>query len=169
VPHVGIVEVGDDVEIGANATVDRAKTGATVIGARTKIDNLVQVAHNCKIGPDCILAAQVGIAGSTRFGQGVVAAGQAGFKDHVSVGDGAVLIGRAGVIGDVPAGATFSGYPARSHREKLRQEVETARLGEYSRRVRALETANVALVAQNERLERLVNRLAERLGVEPEL
>jgi UDP-3-O-[3-hydroxymyristoyl] glucosamine N-acyltransferase len=168
IPQIGIVVIEDDVEIGAHSAVDRAKTGTTVIGARTKIDNLVHVAHNCKIGSDCILVAQVGIAGSAHVGRGVVFAGQAGMGDHATVGDGAMVLGRGGVIGNVPAGATVSGFPARNHRDKLRQEAEVARLPGTSKRIRMLEKANADLAARNERLERLVARLTEQLGLSPE-
>src|SRR5437667_4888766 len=111
VPQVGNVDIGDDVEIGANSTIDRAKTGSTLIGPRTKIDNLAHIAHNVKVGPDCVIVAQVGVAGSCELGRGVMLAGQAGLKDHVYIGDGAVVMAQAGVFGDIPAGEIFSGYP----------------------------------------------------------
>jgi UDP-3-O-[3-hydroxymyristoyl] glucosamine N-acyltransferase len=164
VPQIGTVEVHDDVEIGANCTVDRAKTGATIIGARTKIDNLVHVAHNVKIGCDCIIVAQVGVAGSVQIGRGVILAGQAGIKDHITIGDGATVAAQAGLFGDVPAGAHYSGYPARPHREKLRQEAAVEKLPVYVRRLRALEKANAELAARNERLEKLVEELAKKPG-----
>ena len=154
VPQIGIVEIGDDVEIGANCTIDRAKTGSTVIGARTKVDNLVHIAHNVKTGTDCIIVAQVGIAGSCTLGRGVILAGQAGIKDHVDIGDGATVMAQGGVFGDVEAGAKVSGYPARPHGQKQRQLVEIEHLPETAKRVRALEKANAELRATVEALAR---------------
>jgi UDP-3-O-[3-hydroxymyristoyl] glucosamine N-acyltransferase len=139
VPQIGNVVIEDDVEVGANTTIDRAKTGSTRIGRATKIDNLVQVAHNVRTGRMCVLAALAGIAGSTELGDGVTVAGQVGMKDHVRIGDGAVIAARAGVIGDVPAGATFSGFPARPHKEAMRAEALAHRLPEMRRRVDALQ------------------------------
>ncbi len=127
-PHVGACRLGDDVEIGANTTVDRGSIGATVIGAGTKIDNLVQIAHNVRIGARCVIMAQVGLAGSTVVGDDVLIAGQAGLAGQLRVGDGARVAAQSGVIGDVPAGATVSGYPARDHRAVLRQAAALARL-----------------------------------------
>ena len=122
IPHVGRCLIGDDVEIGANTTIDRGSIDDTVIGAGTKIDNLVHVGHNVRIGRLCLLMAQVGIAGSARIGDGVVIAGQAGLGGHINVGDRARIGGQSGVFGDVPAGETWSGYPARPHREALRTQ-----------------------------------------------
>ena len=139
IPQIGIVEVHDDVEIGANSCIDRAALGKTVIGRGTKIDNLVQIAHNVAIGQDCVLIAQSGISGSTRIGDRVRVGGQAGLIGHLKIGDGAAMAAQAGVIGDVPAGVTVSGYPARPHREALRAEASLRRLPELQRRVRALE------------------------------
>ena len=120
IPHVGRCIIGDDVEIGANATIDRGSVGDTVIGSGTKIDNLVQIGHNVRIGSLCLVISQAGISGSARIGNGVIIAGQAGIAGHVHIGDGARIAGQAGVFGDVPAGETWSGYPARPHREALR-------------------------------------------------
>ncbi len=139
VPHIGTVEIGDDVEIGANVTIDRSKTGATQIGAGTKIDNLVHIAHNVKIGAGCIIVAQVGIAGSVTVGKSVILAGQAGIKDHIEIGDEAVVLAQAGVIGDVEPGTQVSGYPARPHLQKLREQAMIAELPELRRRVKNLE------------------------------
>lgn len=138
VPHVGNVVIEDDVEIGANTTVDRGKTGSTVIGARTKIDNLVQIAHNVRIGSDTVIASMVGIAGSATIGDGVTIAGQVGIKDHIRVGDGSLLLGQTGAWGDVPAGTVLSGCPGTPHRERLRQEMAIARGPDTVRNVRDL-------------------------------
>lgn len=164
IPQIGGVQIGDDVEIGANSTIDRAKTGMTTIGDRTKIDNLVHVAHNCKIGSDCILVAQVGLAGSIQMGRGVLIAGQAGLKDHITVGDGAVVLAQAGVFGDLDARSMVSGYPARPHREKLRQEAALVRLPETQRRVNDLIAQVRELHAQNERLQSLLEGMSARLA-----
>jgi len=139
IPQVGLCLIGDDVEIGANCTIDRGALGDTVIGARTKLDNLVHVAHNVRIGEDCMIVAQVGIAGSSTVGDGVSLAGQAGISGHCSIGAGARIAAQAGVIGDVPAGATYSGYPARPHRQMLRASAATLKLPAALERLRALE------------------------------
>lgn len=139
VPHVGTVEVGDGVEIGANTCIDRAKTGTTSIGAGTKIDNLVHVAHNVKIGQSCFLVAQTGLAGSVQIGNGVILAGQSGVADHITIGDGATVGAQGGVIGDVAARERVSGYPARPHAKKMREYAAVAALPEYLKRIRALE------------------------------
>lgn len=128
VPHHGPCRVGSDVEIGANATVDRGSLGATEIGNGTKLDNLVHVAHNVRIGRDCVIMAQVGIAGTTTIGDDVQVGGQAGLAGQLRVGARARLAAQSGVIGDVPEAATVSGYPARDHRSVLRQTAALARL-----------------------------------------
>lgn len=138
-PQVGGLVIHDDVEIGANATVDRGALGNTVIGARTKIDNLVHIGHNVRIGADCMIVAQVGIAGSVEVGEGVQMAGQAGIAGHLTIGDGARIAAQAGVIGDVPEDATYSGYPARPHRKALRASAALFQLPDLIRRVRELE------------------------------
>jgi len=147
VPHLGTVEIGDDVEIGANTCIDRAKTGVTRIGAGTKIDNLVHIAHNVSLGQACLIIAQVGVAGSATIGSGVVLAGQAGIKDHVNLGDGARVGAQGGVIGDVTPGVTVSGYPARPHGEKMREYAAMAALPEALKRLRAHERRLSALEA----------------------
>ncbi|MFL5561297.1 MAG: UDP-3-O-(3-hydroxymyristoyl)glucosamine N-acyltransferase [Gemmatimonadaceae bacterium] len=136
IPHVGQCIVENDVEIGANTTIDRGSIDDTVIGAGTKIDNLVQIAHNVRIGKLCLVMSQVGIAGSTHVGDGVILAGQAGIGGHVEIGNGARIGGQAGVFGDVPAGQTWSGYPARPHRESLRSQAALFKLASM---IRALE------------------------------
>ncbi len=138
-PHAGTVEIGDDVEIGANVTIDRAKTGSTVIGSGTKIDNLVHIAHNCRIGSNGVLVAQVGVAGSVKIGNNVTLAGQAGVKDHVSIGDGCIVAARAGVISDLAAGSVVSGFPARDHTIEKRIQAANLRLPDMLKRLRELE------------------------------
>ena len=118
IPQVGGCIIGDDVDIGANCTVDRGSLGDTVIGNGTKIDNLVHIAHNVRVGEHCVIVAQVGVAGSVDIGDGAQLAGQAGISGHLSIGAGAKIAAQAGVIGDVPAGAVYSGYPARPHPDR---------------------------------------------------
>jgi UDP-3-O-[3-hydroxymyristoyl] glucosamine N-acyltransferase len=141
VPQVGRCSIGEDVEIGANSTIDRGSVGATEIGNGVKIDNLVHIAHNVRIGDHCIIVAQVGIAGSTSVGNYATLAGQAGIPGHVHIGDRATVAAQAGVFGDVPAGQVYSGYPARPHRESLRAQASVSRLPKLMERVRALERA----------------------------
>lgn len=139
IPQLGIVEVADDVEIGANTCIDRGTMGATRIGRGTKIDNLVHIAHNVAIAEDCALSGQLGVAGSARIGKGVRTGGQVGIAGHIRVGDGVSIAGQAGVTRNVPEGESVSGYPARPHREALRLEAHLRRLPELNRRLRALE------------------------------
>lgn len=113
IPQVGTVEIGDDVEIGANVTIDRARFEKTVIGSGTKIDNLVQIAHNVVIGKNSIIVAQVGISGSTTVGNNVILAGQVGLVGHINVGDNAVVMAQSGVSKSIPAGTMAWGYPAK--------------------------------------------------------
>lgn len=141
VPQVGGCRLGSDVEIGANTTVDRGSIGDTVVGDGTKIDNLVQIGHNCRIGRHVIIISQVGISGSTRVGDGAVLAGQAGVQGHIEIGAGARVGGQAGVTASVAAGETVSGYPARPHREALRVQAAMMKLPELVRRVKELERA----------------------------
>jgi UDP-3-O-[3-hydroxymyristoyl] glucosamine N-acyltransferase len=139
IPQVGIVSLGDDVEIGANTCIDRAQTGVTSIGAGTKIDNLVQIGHNCRIGSGSAFAAMTGLAGSTVVGDYVQVGGQSAFKGHITVGSRVRIAGNTMVWGDVPDGATISGAPAQDHREELRQQVRIRGLGKLYERVNALE------------------------------
>jgi UDP-3-O-[3-hydroxymyristoyl] glucosamine N-acyltransferase len=138
IPHIGGCIVEDDVEVGANTTIDRGSIGDTVIGAGTKIDNLVQIGHNVRIGRLCLIMAQVGISGSTRIEDGAIVAGQAGVGGHLTIGKGARIGGQAGVFGDVPAGATWSGYPARPHREALRAQAALLKLPGMIRQIERL-------------------------------
>jgi UDP-3-O-[3-hydroxymyristoyl] glucosamine N-acyltransferase len=139
IPQVGGVIVEDEVEIGANVCIDRATIGNTIIGCGTKIDNLVQVAHNVKIGRNCIIVAQVGISGSVEIGDGAIIAGQAGVKDHVKIGAGAIVAAQAGVTGNIPAGKIYSGTPAIPHGTSLRAQSLYSKLPEYVKRIREIE------------------------------
>ncbi|MBX7116209.1 MAG: UDP-3-O-(3-hydroxymyristoyl)glucosamine N-acyltransferase [Myxococcaceae bacterium] len=138
IPQAGIARVEDDVELGACACVDRATTGETVIGKGSKIDNLVQIAHNVTIGPYSIVCAQVGISGSAEIGTGVVLAGQVGVVGHIRVGDMAKIGAQSGVAQNVPDGAMMSGYPAMPHANWLKASVVAPKLGELLKEVRAL-------------------------------
>jgi UDP-3-O-[3-hydroxymyristoyl] glucosamine N-acyltransferase len=120
IPQTRRVIIQDDVEIGANSTIDRGATRDTVIGEGTKIDNLVQIGHNTSIGRHCVLVSQTGISGSCNVGDYVMMGGQVGLADHLTIGDGAMLGARAGVVTDVPAGARYNGWPAQPSREWLR-------------------------------------------------
>lgn len=139
VPQVGGVVIGDDVEIGANTTIDRATLGTTRIGRGTKIDNLVQIGHNVVIGEDVTICAQVGIAGSTTVADGTVIGGQAGLADHIAVGENARIGGQSGVTKSVPRNTTVSGYPARPHQQARRVEAYISRLPEWAQRLEAIE------------------------------
>jgi UDP-3-O-[3-hydroxymyristoyl] glucosamine N-acyltransferase len=138
IPHIGGCIIGNDVELGANTTIDRGSIDDTVIGDGTKIDNLVHVAHNVKIGKLCLLMAQVGIAGSAVIEDGCIIAGQAGLGGHINIGAGARIAAQAGVFGDVPAGESWSGYPARPHRDSLRASAALLKLAGMMRRVEKL-------------------------------
>ncbi len=139
VPQVGGCVIEDDVEIGANSTIDRGSIGETRIGAGTKLDNLVHIAHNVVIGPRCMVVAQVGIAGSTRIGEGVLLGGQAGLVGHLRIGAGARIGAQAGVISDVAEGQEVSGYPARDHRTYLKAMASLMRLPRVLKRLGRLE------------------------------
>lgn len=150
IPQLGRVVIADDVEIGANAAVDRAALDATRIGRNTKIDNLVQVAHNVQIGPHCLIVSQVGIAGSTSVGAGVVMGGQAGVADNLSIGDKAMLAAQTGVGRDVPAGAVMGGSPAMDGATFLRAGLALTKLPELLQKVRRLEKEVARLSATGE-------------------
>ena len=139
IPQVGNVILGNDVEIGANTCVDRAQTGSTQIGDGTKIDNLVQIGHNCRIGSHSGLAALAGLAGSTILGDYVLVGGQSGFKGHITIGSRVTIGAGAKVWGNIPDDSFFSGIPARPHTEDLRREVMVRNLPKLVARVEALE------------------------------
>lgn len=139
IPQVGGCTVEDDVEIGANTAVDRGSIGSTRIARGAKLDNLVHLGHNVKVGRSSMLAAQVGVAGSTRIGSGVLCGGQAGINGHIEIGDGARIGGQGGVIGDLEPGATVTGFPARNHRDYFRGMALVLKLPDLLRRLRALE------------------------------
>lgn len=138
IPQAGIVCIEDDVEIGANVTIDRARFNKTVIGRGTKIDNLVMVAHNVKVGEDSIIIAQVGISGSTEIGRNVILAGQAGLVGHIKIGDNARVTAQAGVTKNVPEGATVSGTPARPFEIERKATAATYRIPDLLREVEEL-------------------------------
>jgi UDP-3-O-[3-hydroxymyristoyl] glucosamine N-acyltransferase len=139
VPQLGSVEIGDDVEIGAGTTIDRGTFGATRVGAGTKIDNLVMIGHNCRIGRHNVIVSQVGMAGSSSTGDFVVIAGQVGVVDHVHIGDGCVIGGQAAVTKDVAPALRLLGSPATPEREQKRMLMSLAGLPELRKRVRTME------------------------------
>jgi len=139
IPQTGIVEIGNDVEIGANTTIDRARFGRTVIGEGSKIDNLVQIAHNVQVGPNTIICAQVGIAGSTRIGAYVTLAGQVGLAGHIEIGDKAVIGAQSGLSKNVPAESMVIGAPAKPMKEWKQSNFYISQLGKLYERVKELE------------------------------
>jgi UDP-3-O-[3-hydroxymyristoyl] glucosamine N-acyltransferase len=141
IPQIGTVVLEDDVEIGANTTIDRAALGSTVVARGAKIDNLVMVAHGCRVGTGSLLAAQVGLAGGTTVGARVMMGGQVGTAGHQTIGEGAQLAAKSGVAGDVPPGAVFGGIPAVEIRTWRRSVAAWARLPELLRRLRRVERA----------------------------
>lgn len=149
IPSLGTVVLGDEVEVGAGSTIDRATIGVTVVGRGTKIDNLVLVAHNVTVGENCLICGNVGISGSVRIGDRVVLAGGAGVADHLSIGDDSIVMGNAAVASDLPAGGLFIGQPAMPRDEFFRQLRNLRRLGrmhdklgEIDKRLAALEPAD---------------------------
>jgi UDP-3-O-[3-hydroxymyristoyl] glucosamine N-acyltransferase len=128
IPHVGGCILEDDVEVGSHTCIDRGSVDDTVIGRGTKLDNLVQVGHNVRIGERCLIMAGVGIAGSTRIGNDAILAGHVGVTDHLMIGDRARIAAKSAIFGDVPPGASFSGHPARPHRQFLRAQAAMYRL-----------------------------------------
>jgi UDP-3-O-[3-hydroxymyristoyl] glucosamine N-acyltransferase len=146
IPQIGIVVIEDDVEIGANTVIDRAALDRTVIRRGTKIDNLVQIAHNCVIGENCMIVSQVGISGSTKLGEHVTLAGQVGVAGHLEIGDNVMVGAKSGIPGNIPANQMVSGYPAFPHRDWLRASAIVPKLpelrknlGDLEKRVRELE------------------------------
>lgn len=150
IPQVGTVEIGDDVEIGANVTIDRARFEKTIIGKGTKIDNLVQIAHNVVIGENSIIVAQVGISGSTTIGKGVILAGQVGVVGHVNIGDGVVVAAQSGVSKSVPAHIKVWGYPAKPFEFSKRVNACVQRLPQLYKTIAQLQK-------KIEELERRIN------------
>jgi UDP-3-O-[3-hydroxymyristoyl] glucosamine N-acyltransferase len=150
VPQIGSIVVEDDVEIGSCVCVDRAKFGATRIGRGTKIDNLVQIAHNVQIGPHCIIVAHAGLAGTAKLGAGVVLGGQVAVRDHVTIGDGAMVAATSAVAEDVPPKAVVSGTPALPHRQSLREQAALRRLPDLVVQVRKLQEEIEALKKERE-------------------
>ena len=143
--QLGYVRIGNDVEIGAGTTIDRGAYGATTIGDGTKIDNLVQIAHNCQIGRHNLICSQVGIAGSSTTGDYVVIGGQAGIRDHVHIGSRAMLSAMAGITNDVPDGAVMLGIPATPEREQKLKQAALAKLPEMRKEFKAMRSTLAAL------------------------
>ena len=139
VPQVGNVVLEDDVEIGAHDGIDRATTGSTVIGKGTKIDNLVHIGHNCKIGPNNLIVAQTGISGSTVVEHNVTFGGQVGTVGHIHIGANSVFAARTGIIGNMPEGVFCAGFPAQPHQEWLRMQAAMKHLPELMKKLRAME------------------------------
>jgi UDP-3-O-[3-hydroxymyristoyl] glucosamine N-acyltransferase len=150
IEQIGIVEIGDDVEVGANTAIDRARFGRTVIGEGTKIDNLVQIAHNVVTGKHCLLVGQSGIAGSAKLGDYVTIAAQAGVGGHVTVGAKAIIAGRAGVSVDLPGDGIYSGKPAIPIRQEMKIQAHVRRLPKLLERVKALEKAVLRTEPEND-------------------
>lgn len=136
IPQIGEVRIGDDVEIGSNTCVDRAKFDATVIGDSCKIDNLCQIAHNCQIGPRVMIAGCTGLAGSVTIGEGAVLGGMVAVKDHVTLGEGCRIAGNTGVMDDVPAGQTWAGTPAQPMKARAIQELAVRKLPEFMKQMK---------------------------------
>ncbi len=137
-PQTGGVEIGDDVEIGANCCIDRATFGLTRLENHVKLDNLVHIAHNCRIGENTVIVGCVGVSGSVEIGRNCVLAGQSGAADHVRIGDGVTVLARSAVYSDIPPGKVVSGTPARDHREELKSQAALRRLPETLREMRRL-------------------------------
>lgn len=139
IPQIGNVVIGDDVEIGANTAIDRAALGSTVVKKGTKLDNLVQIAHNVTIGSDSVMSAQSGIAGSSTLGNNCIVAGQVGISGHLDITDGVILGAQSGVSKSITKGGMYFGYPAKEHRTALRLEAHIRNFPEYAERIKELE------------------------------
>jgi UDP-3-O-[3-hydroxymyristoyl] glucosamine N-acyltransferase len=150
IPQIGGVVIEDDVEIGSSVTIDRATTGNTVIGAGTKIDNLVQIAHNVKIGKHCIIVAQVGIAGSSKIGDGCILAGQVGISDHVEIESGTIITAQSGVMPGKVQKGVFSGSPIMAHREWLKANAIFQKLPEMYKKLKEMEEKIKKLEGRND-------------------
>lgn len=150
IPQIGIVVIEDDVEIGSNSCIDRAKFGETRIGRGTKIDNLVQIGHNVRIGHNCVICGQTGIAGSTTIGNGVIMGGNSAAADHANIADGVMLAARGAVAGTTKPGQVLAGAPAVLHREWLKQQAIFGRLPEMVKELRRLSAEVEALKAKNQ-------------------
>lgn len=138
IPHVGHVEIGEEVEIGANSCVDRGKFGPTIIGAGTKIDNLCQIGHNVRIGRCVVISGLTGIAGSTTIGDGTLIGGGTGLSDHIRIGAGCQIAGRSAVMNDIPDGETWAGMPAKEARIAMKEQAVIRRLPDWSKRLKEL-------------------------------
>ena len=156
IQSIGDVVIEDDVEIGANTCVDRGTIGSTIIGAGTKVDNLVQIAHNCKIGKDCLIVGQVGFAGSVNVGDRVIVGGQVGFADNINVGSDVIFTARSGVHGTIPSNSVYTGMPAVPYQEHVKSE----------KTMRRLPWKQEKLEEQVKLLEEKIKQLEERLRVE---
>jgi UDP-3-O-[3-hydroxymyristoyl] glucosamine N-acyltransferase len=151
IPQVGSCIVEDDVEVGANSCIDRGSIGQTVVGRFTKLDNLVQIAHNVRIGRGVLMAAFTGVSGSTEIGDGVMTGGQSGFIGHLTIGAGARVAAKSAVLKDVPPGTSVSGCPARENREQLRALGLMFKLPDTMRRLKEVEKKLAAMEATSER------------------
>jgi UDP-3-O-[3-hydroxymyristoyl] glucosamine N-acyltransferase len=144
-PHVGIVQIDDEVELGANVCIDRGTFGRTWIQQGAKIDNLVQIGHNVVVGAGCLIVSQVGIAGSATLGRGVILGGQAGIKGHIHLDDGVMVASKSGVHGSLSKGAVVAGYPAVPHREWLKTSALVGKLPQLHQELRDMKKAVAAL------------------------